>query len=210
METIAILLMVTGAFIYAGGITAQRKLQLEVLTPRGAIVVGGLVRVSLFLVLTPWWDKFTFSIGLPTPAAPNRFMFWIGVFWATGWNTFIEYANAKARDMAPNSLTQPYQGMTPLLITVSMLAFLEYPSEVAVMGIVCVGVFTYLHGREGARTLKEWLLPLQALFILLPKEEIHLIQNRPIGWKISLFSHKQNFLPRIIFHPVSILCPNIS
>ena len=118
------------------------------------------------------------SVGLATPIRDDPTIFWIGAIWATGWNILISYANAKSREHADVSLTQPFQGVTPGLITITALLFHEWPSAIGIVGIIFIAVFTYIHGREGATKLSDWLLPFRALVVLqLPKNFDSLPEN---------------------------------
>ena len=178
METVAIICMLTGALLYSISIVTQRYLQKTVLTVRGALIFNYGLGFLVMLSGIWWWTPFMESVGLATPIRDDPTIFWIGAIWATGWNILISYANAKSREHADVSLTQPFQGVTPGLITITALLFHEWPSAIGIVGIIFIAVFTYIHGREGATKLSDWLLPFRALVVLqLPKNFDSLPEN---------------------------------
>lgn len=169
VEHLAIMLMMVGITIYSIHVATQKWLQKFLLTPRGAIVFSNTIGLTFLLTILPWWSTMMQKLGWQTPVTHDNAMFWIGVIWATGWNIFIVYANAQARKGKVHvTLTQPFQGLTPLLIAVSAALFKEYPSPKARVGIFLIGAGTYAHGREDAvipkkfpRTRQEWWLILR-------------------------------------------------
>lgn len=149
--------MAVGVTIYSIHVAMQKYLQSFLLTPRGAIVLSNSIGFLFLLAILPWWHTVMQKIGWQTPVFSDNTVFWIGVLWATGWNIFIVYANAQARKGKVHvTLTQPFQGVTPLLIAISAAVFKEYPSNKAKIGILLIGAGTYAHGREDAVMPKKW------------------------------------------------------
>ena len=152
VEQLAIALMLVGVTIYSIDIAAQKWLQKFLLSPRGAIVFSNTIGFLFLLAVLPWWPILMQKVGWQTPVAYDKAMFWIGVAWATGWNIFIVYANAQARKGKVDvTLTQPFQGLTPLLIAISAAVFKEYPSNKAKLGIALIGAGTYARRRRTRR-----------------------------------------------------------
>jgi len=181
MNVLALSLVLVAITHQAASIIAQQYLlDNKILTKRGALVLQhsiGCLTLLLYLFFWPLAESIT---GLKTPIYKDFTIFWIAIAWLTLCNLFIQSANVHARSLAPPSLTVPFQGMTPLLVTFTALVFYEYPTLIGWVAISTIAVFTYLHGREGAVTpldwwrgkttggtlLKDWLMPMRIAFRL--------------------------------------------
>src|SRR3989344_958324 len=92
-------------------------------------------------------------------------IFWIGVAGTTLFNIGIQYANVESLRLGEASLVKPIQALTPGLVVFAAMVLGEVPSPQGMVGIVLISVGVYVHAREDAKTLAEWLLPLTFLFL---------------------------------------------
>ena len=116
--------------------------------------------LSLLVLLASffWWA------GGATPVGDQASIFWLAIAGTTLLNVGIQYANVRSLQLADASLVKPIQALTPGLVVVAAMLLHEYPSRQGVAGILLVSVGMYIHAREDAHTLREWLLPLVFLF----------------------------------------------
>ena len=160
-------------------LTKNRK----VLTVRGVLLADNGIGFLFFLSAALWWSPFMEYLGLGTTVVkPDPTIFWIAVAWTTFWNAaIIQYAHAKSRQAADATLVAPYMGMTPGLITGSMLLFKEIPSRIASTGIGILSLGTYIHGREQVpfrlSAWREWLKPFEILFRPILPENYQLLDK---------------------------------
>src|SRR3989344_1007003 len=179
MNVLALSLVLVAITHQAASIIAQQYLlDNKILTKRGALVLQHSIGCLTLLLSLFFWPLAESITGLKTPIYKDFTIFWIAIAWLTLCNLFIQSANVHARSLAPPSLTVPFQGMTPLLVTFTALVFYEYPTLIGWVAIPTIAVFTYLHGREDAVTpldwwkgkttsgalLKDWLMPMRMAF----------------------------------------------
>jgi drug/metabolite transporter (DMT)-like permease len=94
----------------------------------------------------------------------NPLWFWSAVTTTTFASVYIQWANAKARQLADVSLTAPIAALTPGLLTITALLLGENPSLIGWVGIVTIALGTYWFGLgERAHSIKDLFRP----FILL-------------------------------------------
>lgn len=174
---VAVICMLIGTFFQAvhGVVQTDLTKNKKVMSVRGVLLADHGVGFLFFLTTIWWWDSFMELVGLRTNALSDPSLFWIAAIWTTFWNaTIIQYASAKSRQAADATLVTPYQGITPGLITGSMLLFREIPSRIASIGIGIISIGTYVHGREKVpfrlSAWKEWLRPFEIFYrIRLPE-----------------------------------------
>lgn len=159
MQTIAVVLVLLGVLCMAGHAVTQRWVLREKVLGKGEVLILQNSIATLFLLSAMFWWH-----GMGTEAhSVNPRLFWIAVLGTTVFNVFIQYANAKSRELADASLSAPIQAMTPALVTIAALTLGEYPSLQGIIGIAFIAVGTYIHSREGARTFAEYLQPFYAM-----------------------------------------------
>ena len=161
METLALILMVLGIFSIALHNTTQRWLLREKILSKTETLVAQHSISILFLLSAFWWWN---SWG--TAFHSHTLLFWFSVMGTSIANIFIQNFNAKAKSLAEASLIAPIQAMTPGLVTVAALLIGEYPTKQGIAGIILIGLGVYIHSRENATTLREYLQPFQ--FLMLP------------------------------------------
>lgn len=174
---IAIVCILIGTFFQAVHGVVQTDLikNKKVMSIRGVLLADHGIGFIFFLTTFWWWDPFMELVGLKTNALSDPSIFWIAAVWTTFWNaTLIQYASAKSRQAADATLVTPYQGITPRLVTVSMLLFKEIPSKIASVGIGIISAGTYIHGREKVplrlNAWREWFRPFEIFYkIRLPE-----------------------------------------
>lgn len=168
MSGLAIVLMIAGVICLAIHAVSQRYL-LRTFSIGAVLTIGMGTSCIFFLTSLLWWPKLVVFMSWQTPIRNDPVVFWLAIIWTTAWNVFIQYATARSRQCADLSLTQPFQALTPGLITAAAILLHEYPTSVGVSGIVLISLATYLHGREGAHTLREWLQPFR-MIVWLPAD----------------------------------------
>lgn len=127
-----------------------------------------------------WFDEFG------TSSRYNAAVFYSAVFVTTAANIVIHFAGARSLRLAEASLVAPIFAMTPALVTVAALYIGEFPSLQGIFGIAFISIGTYLHARENATTLKEYLQPFRLLarpanFALLSGDEQAKIESNRKG-----------------------------
>lgn len=154
MEPVAIALVLLGVLAMAAHATLQRWLLRERIISVNTALVAQSGISAIFLFSAMWWWG-----GWGTSFSYNAQAFWLAVAGTTAANIFIQFANARSRELADVSLTAPIQAMTPGLVVIAALTLGELPSWQGIAGIVCIMVGTYVHTRENATTLREYLKP---------------------------------------------------
>lgn len=174
---VAVICVLIGTFFQAvhGVVQTDLTKNKKVMSVRGVLLADHGVGFLFFLTTIWWWDSFMELVGLRTDALSDLSLFWMATIWTTFWNaTIIQYASAKSRQAADATLVTPYQGITPGLITGSMLLLREIPSKIASIGIGIISIGTYIHGRENVPfrmgAWREWLKPFEVFYkIRLPE-----------------------------------------
>lgn len=161
MQILAIVLMIFGVFSMAFHSITQRWLLREKVLSKTETLLAqhGISIIFLFSAIW-WWNAWGTSFH------SHARIFWIAVLGTSLANIFIQNFNAKAKSLADASLLAPIQAMTPGLVTLVALAIGEVPTKQGIAGIVLIALGVYVHGRENATTLKEYLQPFQ--FLMLP------------------------------------------
>ncbi len=160
MQIIALILLALGILCMSGAGVAQKAiLNKKILTAGQAVMIQQCIAaLSLFLIML-FWDQGNL--------VPKSDLFWIAICITGGVNIFIQYANTRSKQIADISLVAPIQAVTPGLVTVTSIMIGEVPSTLGIIGILMISVGTFVHTRENAKTLREWLAPFTAL--ALPK-----------------------------------------
>ncbi|OHA08585.1 MAG: hypothetical protein A3B37_01810 [Candidatus Sungbacteria bacterium RIFCSPLOWO2_01_FULL_59_16] len=162
MELLAVSLMVAAAVAFALSNVSQRWVLREKVLGVNSFLFSRLgVTAAVSFLLVPFWG------GWDTPFQQSPKIFWISVV-ATGLinGIAIQVANAKASGLAEASLITPIQALTPGLVAIAALGLGEWLLPVEVVGVALIALFNYIHGREDATTLREYLLPFT--FLRLP------------------------------------------
>lgn len=180
METIAIVLALSGVLAVSSRDVIQRLLLRDKTFSEKEILVFQWAFMAV--VLASVW---LLSGNVFSSSSSNSTMFWLGVILVTAANFFIQPALVRAKKLGEASLVAPVMALTPGLLTVAAIIFVsERPTWQGLVGIGLIMVGNYAHLREGAKTLKEWLLPFSWLFLpanhssLLPEEQAKVLQNR--------------------------------
>ena len=159
MSVFGLVLMLAGVLCMAGSSVLQRYLLREKICSQYDVLVWGFVIAGSMLgIASLWWP----GVGL---SESDLRVFWVAVAATTAANVVIQYANNKARAIADVSLTAPIQGMTPLLIAGAAVTLNEWPTRIGVAGIVLIALGMWIHTREKATTILEYLLPLRMLWL---------------------------------------------
>jgi len=157
MHALAVILILLGVLAMAGHAVAQRfVLRESILTKSEMLVLQNLIAACFLFGTLPFWEEFG------TTHTDNTRLFWIAILGTTVANVAIQWANAHARELADASLTAPIQAMTPMLVTIAAVTIGEYPSALGITGILLISLGTYIHMREKATTLREYVRPFQA------------------------------------------------
>ena len=172
MDAIAVSLSLTGVlFIASHNIVKRISLRDGQLTPSEFLAVSQGIAV-LFLAAMILWE------GFDAPSHFNSRIFWMAVFITAVINILIQYANARAAQLAEASLIAPIQALTPGLVTITALTLGEQPTLQGIAGIGLIALGTYIHGRENATTLREYLYPFAFLRLPANFKELPLIAQR--------------------------------
>lgn len=160
MDLMAVSLSLTGVLFIAGHNVVKRQSLLDgQLTPSEFLALSQGI-ASIFLVTMVWWEWSS------TPFHLNQRVFWMAVSATAAVNLVVQYANARAAQLAEASLIAPIQALTPGLVTITALVLGERPTPQGIAGIGLIALGTYIHGRENATTLREYLQPFA--FLRLP------------------------------------------
>lgn len=183
MNVVGIVLILSGIACQASFTVLRRYVIREKINSERDILVWGLGLAGVILASGIWWWP---QFGTEKTDWP---VFWIAVAGTTLANIVIQFSSTRAASLGDASLTAPIQGMTPLLITAAALSVNEYPSQIGMAGIVLIGLGTWIHNREKATTLTEYLVPLRMLWLpanydRLRGEERVTVQNdmRAVRW----------------------------
>ena len=164
MELLAGGLMVGAAISFSFFAVWRRQLlNAKVLNVTSFVFASTATASAVAFLGVPLWNGLG---GVPFRWRPE--IFWFSVIGTVVVNHVIQYANAKASSLAEASLTAPIQALTPGLVTIA--AWLpwvgETPTLQGVAGIALISICNYIHSREDATTLGEYLRPFT--FLLLP------------------------------------------
>ncbi|MBI4054483.1 MAG: EamA family transporter [Candidatus Doudnabacteria bacterium] len=143
--------------------------------------ISALVLTTAFV----WWNEW----GLHPQAQGQAQIYWLALGVETAIGVVIHYAVAKSYQLGEASLVTPIQAMTPGLITATGLILGEFPSRNGLVGIFLIMLGTYVHGREDAESLADYLRPFALLrlprgfrFLPLADRNIALKRRSAIRW----------------------------
>lgn len=161
MELLAVVLMILGLFCMAG-MNIMRSWLLkkkQALSPGESLISqNGLAVIFLATALIWWQDVGNIEF--------NARLFFSGLALTISAGLIIHFCVAESQKIGDLSLIAPIQALTPGLITLTALFIGEYPGRLGIMGIIFVSVGIFVHTRENATSLKEYLQPF--IFLKLP------------------------------------------
>lgn len=177
MQLTALSLILLGTLAQAAHGLLQRSILARKVASKSLLLcVQNILAAVLFLVVVLW---VLFQKG---PLFPMQTLFWVGVIGSTVTSAFIQWANARSRELAEYSLTAPLNGMTPGMVALAAIALGELPSVIGWVGISCIAFGAYWHGLEGAGGEK-WIRPFSLLRLptdfhkLSPQEQLQARNN---------------------------------
>jgi len=130
----------------------------------GQSTIAALMCIAFFVTVGPWWNTFA-------PEKQNPSIWWIGLGMTTIVGFVIQFANMRVASLAEASFTAPISAMTPGLVLLSALMIGEKPGRIGIIGIIIVGIGTFIHVREGA-SWREYLKPLFFWRLFSPVEKL--------------------------------------
>lgn len=160
MTLLGIVLMLFGTICIACHAVTQRwLLRKQVLSVRGVLITQHALSIPVLAAALVFWPDRSW-IGFDFSP-----IFWQAVVGTSLIGIFIQYASARSRELGEASLVAPVQAMTPGMVTVAALFLGERASLQGWLGIILIALGNYIHAREGARTLQDYLQPFRLLFL---------------------------------------------
>jgi len=159
MQYFAIVLMVVCALCMAGHSTVQTHLlkKADGFGPKEAVFIGA-SGAALWVFPIIYIDRHLFQIEYIWNA------FFGGLVGLIFVNCFIQYLNAKSRELGGAAMTAPIQGITPGLVTGAAIVLGEMPGVQGWAGVVLIGLGTWSISIKNATKWTDYFIPVRGLW----------------------------------------------